>query len=95
MTAAELRDEGMARADEAEHEEWKVRADAAISDLAPGCRFTADDIRTVVGDPSRPKAMGSRLMYAARRGLIVDTGTVRHSERPVAHARKLTVWERV
>lgn len=78
--------EGMERADAAEPDEWKARADAAIRELAAsGQEFNAEDVRAIAGSPSRPNAFGSRFLAAARAGLIVKTG-YRNSTRPSLHA---------
>ena len=88
-----LKEQGMARANANELEEWKKRANDAIEWLAQsGREFTAEDVRKRAGDPSNPNAFGPRLNYAARRGIITMVG-YRKSERPSMHRRPVAVWK--
>jgi D-arabinose 1-dehydrogenase-like Zn-dependent alcohol dehydrogenase len=83
---------GMAQADAAEHEAWKTKADAAIDQLAKsGKDFTAEDVRAIAGDPSRPNAFGARIQAAKRDGTIVRVG-YRASQRASLHAHPIAVW---
>lgn len=87
-----LKSAGMARADEAEPEEWKARADQAIARLAAlGKPFTAEDVRAICGDPEHVNAFGSRLAYAARKGIIRSVG-FEEAERPSRHRAVLRIW---
>lgn len=87
-----LKNQGMARVDQAEDEDWKERADEAILELArKPSPFTAEDVREIAGDPSRPNAMGARLSANARRGLIRHYGFV-HARRPERHSSLVILW---
>lgn len=95
MNPEELRDEGMARADAAQPQEWRGLVDAVIETLAAtGEPFTADDVSALTGDsPTGSRgAMGARVQYAARRGVIVRVGYV-PSKRPSVHAHPVTLWQ--
>ncbi len=88
----ELRDNGIALVDGAEPLAWKAKADAAIATLAAsGLEFTAEDVRAIAGDPSRPNAMGAAFNRAAKTGTITY---VRHapSSRPTLHRCAIRVW---
>lgn len=91
----ELRDEGIARADAAQPDEWKTAVDRQIARLAAtGRPFTADDVSTVVGDsPTGSQgAMGARFMAASRRGVIQRIGYV-PSGRASVHAHPVAQWK--
>ena len=96
----QLREVGMALADEAAAAAWKERVDAAISSLARRqgldgpLPFTAEDVRLLAGDPpegTSPNAMGARFMAAARRGQIRKVG-YRNGVRPSLHAHPIAIW---
>lgn len=90
-----LRDQGAARADAAQPEEWKAAVDLEIARLArSGREFTADDVSSVVGDsPTGSQgAMGARFLAAAKRGVIVRVGYVK-SSRPSVHAHPIAQWK--
>lgn len=87
-----LKQAGMARADEAEPNEWKARADQAIVHLAQlGHPFSAEDVRAICGDPEHVNAFGSRLAYAAKRGIIRPFG-FEEATRPSRHRAVLRIW---
>lgn len=91
-TGRTWRDRGIARVDAAEPDVWKRAADRAIEQLAAtGEPFTAEDVRRMVGDPSRPNAFGSRFLAAARSGLVHKVG-YRPSSRPHRHTNPIAVW---
>ncbi len=94
---AQLRDEGMARAEHAAPPDWKDAAWNAILHLADaGADFTADDVWGRVGfSPPEPRALGPLLVRAQRAGLIRATGQHRKSERSVRHTGNVAVWEPV
>lgn len=92
MDGHALRDQGVASVDEAEPEDWKTRADRAIAELAARKEpFSADDVRERCGDPVHPNAMGARLLFAAKRGMIERCGLMR-STRPSCHAHLNPAW---
>lgn len=95
FTAADLRNAGMALADEAEPNAWKLAADLAIEMLArAGDPFTAEDVRRLAGDPKHPSAMGPRLQAAVRGQVIREVGYA-CGERPLSRARVLRVYRGV
>ena len=95
FTAIDLREMGMALADEAEPDQWKLAADLAIEILARGGeRFTAEDVRRLAGDPLHPAAFGPRVQAAVREGLIECVGFTT-GERPLSRARVLRVYRGV
>jgi hypothetical protein len=72
---------------------WIDYAGDVLSRLcAHQAELTADDLRSLVGTPPHPNAVGAVFSKAARAGLIRDTGRVVKSARPDAHSRKITVW---
>ena len=86
------RDEGIGEVDLAEGTIWKSKADAAIQFLTEtGCDFTADDVRSMAGDPRHPNAMGARLLKASKGGLIKCVG-IGQSTRAEAQARAVRIW---
>lgn len=92
--SAELRDAGVEVVDAAVSEAWKRDADLAIDELAKsGNSFTAEDLRSMVGDPpNHPNAMGARFLKAAKRGLIIRVG-YRQSQRESLHLHPIAVWK--
>lgn len=96
----QLREIGMGLADEAASAQWKAKVDKSIGELARRrgldgpLRFTAEDVRPVVGDPpegTSPNAMGPRFMAASRRGLIRKVGS-RNARRAPLHSHPIAVW---
>ncbi len=84
--------EGMARAERAETDEWNERCDSAIRQLAQsGQPFTAEQVREIAGDPSRPNAFGARLHAAARKGVITKID-YRPATRATLHSHPIAVW---
>jgi hypothetical protein len=72
---------------------WQSAARAAIMDLAlAGQQFTAEDVRSRVGDPPTPNIMGAMLNVAARKGIIRRAG-IDAARRSSAHARMVSTWE--
>lgn len=87
-----LKSAGMARAANAEAQAWKARADLAIVHLASlGRPFTAEDVRAICGDPEHVNAFGSRLSYAAKKGIIQPAG-YEEATRPSRHRAILRCW---
>lgn len=97
MSGERLRDEGMARADSVQPQQWRDDVDRHIAALAQtGQAFTADVVSALAGDsPTGSRgAMGARFHHAARRGLIERVGYV-PSRRPSVHAHPVALWRGV
>ena len=92
-----LRDEGMARVEEAQNRDnaaWRKAAIEAVVLLAKqGRDFNADDVYLFAGRPSRPNAIGGVFRWAKTQKppLVVAVGE-RKAERGVAHARAAKVY---
>ena len=96
MQGRKLRDAGMTSVNANESELWKQAADDVILELADsGKQFTADDVRSRVGDPPHHhNAMGARFGTWAKRGRIRIVGFT-HMARPNAHARRTPLYRGV
>lgn len=96
MIGARRRDQGAARALEAEARKEDILA--AIKRLAKTCRvFDSDQVWEVLAKKGihklhHPNAMGGAFLAAQAEGVIEPTDEVRHSNRPVANRRKVTLW---
>lgn len=88
-----LRDEGVARADQAADDAWKAEVDRVIRRLAArGAPFTSDDVRAAgVPEPASHKAWGGRYTALAKAGVIRAVGW-QTSSNPATHARPVRVW---
>jgi hypothetical protein len=76
-------------------EDWAGKAEAAIRWMEKGWRFSADDVRALVGHPpGHGDAFGGVFRNARRAGLIRAIGYTT-SSRPKAHGRVLREWERL
>ncbi len=79
----------------AEMAQWRL--DKAIIDKIilmfadGGCEFTSDDVTQYLAAGFRPAAIGGAFLRAAKKGYIEERGW-KHSERPEARSRKITVW---
>lgn len=72
---------------------WTLAADHTIRTLARlGEPFDAERIRQECGDPTRPGLIGSRLLAAAKKGLIQKTGNYRVADRPERRGGVLAEW---
>ncbi len=92
FTALELRDRGMALADDAEGSAWKAAADEAIRLLAwRGELFGAEEVRRLAGDPVHCNAVGPRFQAAVRSGVIEVAGTGLGT-RPQSRARMVRLY---
>jgi hypothetical protein len=90
-----LAKEGMARADDAESDAWKGRADNALERLAStGHEFTAEDLRKLAGSPIHQNAIGARFRAAALAKVIERVG-YRLATRPSRHSHPIAVWKGV
>lgn len=87
-----LRDEAIARANDAVDPWWKSCADTAIAYLAStGLEFTADDLRALVPAPDHPARVGAHFSAAMKAGLIRPTGYA-ISKSTTRHAGVLRSW---
>lgn len=88
--------EGSERAARRWTDSEKAEVDAAIAQTAQdAAEFTTDDVWRTLGDAFPvTKGMTSRLVAAARGGIIRNTGRIVRSTRGGAHdhAQRLTVW---
>jgi hypothetical protein len=75
---------------------WIALVEQLICAMPAHQEFTTDELWHALGKltPPEPRAMGSAMQAAKRRGLIVATGNYRQSERPDCHARPVLVWRR-
>lgn len=77
------------------HRDYRHRAEAALAQLiAAGRPFTAEDIRTAVGDDlddARPNVLPSVIGTAATRRIIVPAGEYRSTRRS-RRASRNRVW---
>lgn len=92
------REEGLRRRDEgidrvlASPNPWAEKARQGVLDLAmSGSRFTAEDLRALVGDPPVDNMMGALLHTMRVQGLIEAHG-YRVATRKEAHGRPIVVW---
>lgn len=88
---------GAAAADEAAGDWWRSTADQALDAMAAlGRAFTVDDLveRTGLPEATSPRAMGARVLRAARAGRIARVGYA-PSRRPSARGAIVRVWRGV
>lgn len=97
-TAAQLRDEGIAKVLENETEDWKAKARASadqfIASLDSGAKFTGEDVRlhveAEVGPYHHPNAWGG-IVGASLRGAMgigeIKAVGVAHARRKTSHKR--------
>lgn len=89
----DLRDQGIAQVTE-HNPDWIESAIETIRAIAQEQgSVTADDLRELE-EPPHPNCVGAAFREAANRGYIKRAGYQR-SHAPSAHARVITVWERV
>lgn len=93
MIGKELRDKGCAKVRENIPEDWKMMVDGLICAMASsGKKFTAEDIRTLSGDPpNHPNAMGAMFMVACQRGIIERCGDIL-AKRKNRHAARIGLY---
>lgn len=96
LTGKELRDAGITSVEKNTPQWWKDACDRAIHTLAArGVEFTAEEVRSIVGDPpNHPNAMGARFISARRQGVITLVG-YKTSIRASRHANVLKIWRGV
>ena len=96
--AREARDEAMARVDGHAPDDWKGVADAGIEYLARSrAEFTTDDVWQYLAErdvpmPPEPRALGPRMLAAARRSVVFRTDRVVTCKRPERHGAPIRVW---
>jgi hypothetical protein len=87
------RDEGVAAVEMAQWSDDKALIDRLILMFADGgMEFSSDDVTPYLPPGFRPAAVGSAFLRAAKVPIIEDTGRSKHSERPEARSRKITIW---
>jgi len=97
-SARAARDDAMSRVDEHAPDAWKIEADAAIVWLArTRAEFTTDDVWQYLADgdvpmPPEPRALGPRMLAAAKRGVVGRTDRVVTCKRPERHGAPIRVW---
>lgn len=92
------KNEGMERALNAAHEEWKKKFKEVALELASDGRpFTSEDVVAVVGLPRetpgqhKNNAVGAMMNGLARGGYIVKVGH-RKSRRSISHSTEIATW---
>lgn len=92
----DLKERGQERVLFHTEEDWKDRAERAMSRLqASGRDFTADDLTASAGMPDRTNAVGAVFSHWSRDGLIIPVGIRKGGARKEQHARRITVWRGV
>ena len=87
-----LRDEGIARANEATDQWWGSCFDTAVEYLASTrIPFTADDVREMIPAPDHPNRVGARFNAAYKAGRIAPVGYALSRSRS-RHAGVLRLW---
>lgn len=87
-----LRDEGIARVEDAADDWERAVIDQAIRAVADrGREFSANDVRPLLPPGVRPKLIGARFRTAATRGVIRRVGYTPSTD-PGTHAHPVTVW---
>jgi hypothetical protein len=87
-----VQDAGTQKALAAEDPAWREDAERAIEELAAsGFAFTAEDVRTRIGSPYSPGAMGAAFLQASRRRLIRRVGFVA-AQRIERHGAVVAQW---
>lgn len=88
-----LRDKGCAKVKSHIPREWKIMVEGLIGAMASsGKQFTAEDIRTLSGDPpNHPNAMGAMFLQACRRGVIERCGDML-ARRKDRHAARIGLY---
>lgn len=99
LVGRKLRDEGMAKAEQATREQYRSEFYATVERLAAtGEPFTSEDVINLIGLPSgspglhRNNAVGALMQGCARRKIIVRHGDTTQSRRALSHAAELTYW---
>ena len=99
QAAREARDTAIAQVDQNANEIWKLRADAAIDAAAKRHHeLTSDDVWIILDKwgiprPREARALGPRMIAAAKRGSIEATPYFRASIRVELHASPRRVYE--
>jgi len=98
-TGEQLRDKGVAQvtanANLDDGGVWNRQARTLILELsANGVEFTAEVIRSKIGDPPRKNCMGALFLWGIRQGHILHVRDVKPI-RASSHASKIGVYRRV
>ncbi len=93
-----LRDDGIKRAEDHPHDDWKQSARDGLELLAAtGKEFTSEDIRALIPvdiTTHEPRALGGIVRKFLADGCIVSVG-FRESSNPQAHCRPVRVFRGV
>jgi len=94
-SAAQARDEAIARVEEHAPIDWMEQARRTVLRLSEGrAFFTSDDVWEILGSPPEPRALGAVMQRLSREGKIQATREWRQSVRPECHARPVRVWKK-
>lgn len=97
-SGAALRDEALARVDDAADPEWKDVARELVLSIEPGIEFTTDRVWSLLDERGatthEPRALGAIMRALALRGEIENTKRYQPSSRPECHARPIPTWRR-
>ena len=95
--ARAARDEAIDRAGAHASQAWMDAAFHAASRIAPGARFTTDDLWPALDGhwTHEPRALGAVMQRVAKMGIARATNDHVLSKRPQCHARPLRVWVRL
>lgn len=94
-----LADEGAARADHHAKAKWKKLADLAIMECARHLpEFTSDEVWEVLDGygierPNEARAMGHRMIAAAKAGTITKTNRVQPTRQVKSHHSPKNIWK--
>lgn len=106
--ARQARDEALERVERGAGDDWKVKALAAVREVAGRCDyeevsddtwvaprpFTTDDVWELLDAPPEPRALGAVMMTLARAGEIEKTGDYKQSTRKECHCRPIPYWRK-
>lgn len=89
-----LRDEAIARVEEASDDWQRATIDQAIRAVAErGRAFSANDVRPLLPPGIRPALIGARFLAASKRKAIVHVGMVASTD-PGTHGHRVSLWLR-
>ncbi|MGH9095125.1 MAG: hypothetical protein ACRDXE_08185 [Acidimicrobiales bacterium] len=88
------RDRAISRVDERADEEWRQSARQAVRDIAGRqATLTADDLWAAgLAKPREARASGPVFLWAAKQGLIEDTGRTGRTSQANCHGMPRRIW---